>query len=321
MRRITIAALFVFLSSFSLLAQKDLKSADDFGRISLMPMIASNSDIPSFAAPHIRNKLVQIVTQNGLSGESLDKRFIITANLVEISKDITATTPSMVAIGVIPTFYIGDLETGELFASCTLPIAKGVGTNENKAYVSAVNSIKLNDSSITAFVESGKNKIIEYYNLQIDFILSKAESLAIQERYDESIALLYSVPNACKGAYERAMNMTAFVFQRKLDKDGAVLLNTARQVWNADQSYVGAEKAGVFLSQINPKSSSFGGAAELSGEIARRIKEIDKREWVFQLKQHNDEMQLVRQAIEAAKAIGEAQAKQSLTYNTRVYWW
>ena len=321
MKKIFISLLIISLSGIVSQAQNVLTSTDDFGRLSLTPIIASNANIPSYSTALVKSKLIQIVTQNGLSCESLDNRFVITANMVEVSKEITATMPTMVAVAVAPTLYIGDLETGKLFASCSLPMIKGVGTDETKAYISAINSMRLSDSSIAKFVNTGKNKIIEYYNSQIDFILSQAETLSNQERYDEAIVLLLSVPNVCKDAYLRAMDMASVVFQKEIDKDGATLLNTARQVWNANQSYEGAETAGEYLSQINPNSSYYVDAAKLSEEIAKRIKEIDKREWNLLLKQHDDDVQLKRKAIEAIRAIGEARAKQTATYNTKVYWW
>ena len=274
MKKIIISLLIISLSGIISQAQNNLESTDDFGRISLTPIMASNTYIPSYATAIVKSKLVQIVTQNGLSCESLDNRFVMTANMVEVSKDITATMPTMVAVVVAPTLYIGDLETGKLFASCSLPMIKGVGTDETKAYISAINSMRLSDSSIAKFVNTGKNKIIEYYNSQIDFILSQAETLSNQERYDEAIVLLLSVPNVCKDAYLRAMDMASVVFQKEIDKDGATLLNTARQVWNANQSYEGAEEAGEYLSQIHPNSSSFVGATKFSEEIAKRIKEM-----------------------------------------------
>ena len=315
----------VFLSAILLcvctFAQNNQGKSDDSGRIILTPFLADNASFPDYAATAVRTKLNQAVTQYGLAGMSFDQRFVITANFTEMLKEATPTAPPMIAIDLQPSLFIGDLSTGALFASVTLPSVKGVGNNEVKAYMAAVKALKLNDPAIGRFIEEGKAKIIEYYNSQIDFILTQADALAAQDDYDAAIALLMTVPDVCKGAYEKAMNRTAVIYQKKIDMEGLMLLNAARQAWNADQSWAGAEIAGGYLAQINPNCSSYASASTLSNEIAKRIREVDKREWDFQMKQHNDEVKLESEAIQAAKAIGVAQAKQPITYNTKVYWW
>lgn len=320
MRRISLILISALLCVCAY-AQNNLGSANDADRIILTPFVAENSSFPVYAASTVKNKLMQVASQYGVAGTCFDQRFIITANFTELTKEATATTPPMIALDLSPTLYIGDISTGALFASCPLPAVKGVGNNETKAYMAAIKGLRLNDPAIARFIEQGKAKIIEYYNSQIDFILSQADALCGQDDFEGAIALLMSVPSVCKDAYNKAMSKSTAIFQKKIDKEGAMLLNTARQIWNADQSYAGAEQAGEFLSQIHPNSSSFSGASALSSEIAKRIKEVDKREWDFQLKQHNDQVKLEGQAIEAAKAIGVAKAKQPITYNTKVYWW
>lgn len=302
-------------------AQNNLGAADDADRIILTPFVAENASFPEYVANTVKNKLTQLASQYGVAGTCFDQRFIITANFTELTKEATATTPPMIALDLSPTLYIGDISTGALFASCSLPSLKGVGKNETKAYMAAIKGLKLNDPAIASFVEQGKSKIIEYYNSQIDFLLSQADALCGQDDFDGAIALLMTVPSVCKDAYKKAMSKSTAIFQKKIDKEGAILLNTARQVWNADQSYAGAQEAGEYLAQIHPNSSSYSDASKLSSEIAKRIKEVDKREWDFKLQQHNDEVKLESQAIEAAKAIGVAKAKQPITYNTKVYWW
>lgn len=333
MKRIVILLLASLSFCTNLLAQNNLQSADDLGRIALTPIIAGNANIPSYATSLVKNKLIQVVTQNGLGGSAIDQRFVITANLVEVSKEITTTAPPMVAIGIMPTLYIGDLETGNLYASCALPMINGVGTNETKAYMSAIRTMQIQGPSVTSFIEQGKAKIIEYYNSQIDFIISKAAALADQDRFDESIMVLLAVPDVCKEAYAKAMDMTATVFQKKIDKEGAILLNSATQAWNADLSYYGAETAAGYLSKIHPNSASFAGGYALSETIAKRVKELDTREWNFKMQQYKDERDLQNKRLDyghdermsmisAAKEVGVARAKQPITYNyTRVSWW
>ena len=87
------AAILIASACISALAQNNQGKMDDAGRIALTPVILENSNIPPAATNVVLNKLTQIVTKNGLAGDSFDPRFIITANMVELDHYVTATTP------------------------------------------------------------------------------------------------------------------------------------------------------------------------------------------------------------------------------------
>lgn len=304
-------------------AQNNEGQMDDRGRIALTPVILQESSIPAPAANVVLNKLTQIVTKNGLGADSFDPRFIITANMVEISHESTATAPVMQALVLSPTLYIGDAATGTLYASCALNQIKGAGTNETKAYMQAVKGIRVDDPAVQRFIETGKTRIIEWYNSQIDFLISEANSLAGQGKYDEGIALLFTVPSVCKAAFDKAMRAAEQIFQQKIDVEGASLLNTATHVWNANQSWDGANEAAGYLSRIHPLSSAVAGGMALSKSIATRIKELDKREWDFKMRQFEAETNLEGKRIEATAEVGKAMAKRPVNYyNMNSFgWW
>lgn len=305
------------------LAQNQEGKMDDRGRIALTPVILEESFIPAPAANVVLNKLTQVVTANGLGADGFDPRFIITANIVELSHESTATAPVMQALVLAPTLYIGDAATGTLYASCALKQIKGAGTNETKAYMQAVKGIRTDDPAIQRFIETGKTRIIEWYNSQIDFLISEANSLAGQGKYDEAIALLFTVPTVCKDAFDKAMRAGEQIFQQKIDVEGAALLNTATHVWNANQSWDGANEAARYLSQIHPLSSAVAGGMALSKTIAARVKELDTREWNFAMRQFEAETNLESQRINAMAEVGKAMAKRPVNYyNMNSFgWW
>lgn len=327
--------IFLFLSFWgqTSYSQNTLQASNDLGRIALTPIIVSRANIPSYAATIVKNKLTQVITQNGLGGVSYDQRFIITANIVETSREITNTAPPMFALELSTTLYVGDIVTGNLYSSCLLPVVNGVGTNEAKAYMSAIRAINMQKPEVNDIITKGKEKIIEYYNSQIDFIIANAMALAKKEEYDNAMSALFTVPNVCKDAYLKAMNAVTEIYQNKIDNEGNVLLNTAKQVWNSEQSYSGATKAAAYLSKVHPLSSSFTGACELSETIAKHIKEIDKRDWDFKMKQYEDEQKILNKEIDnahsekillinASKEIGVARSNQPTTYNyNHITWW
>ena len=305
------------------LAQNSEGKMDDLGRIALTPVILDECSIPPAAANVVLNKLTQMVTQNGLASDSFDPRFIITANMVELSHDVTATAPPMQALTLSPTLYIGDAATGTLYATCPLGQIKGAGTNETKAYMQAVRMIKTNSPEVQRFLDKAKTRIIEWYNSKIDFLISEANALASQDKYDEAIGLLFTVPTVCKDAFDKAMRAAEQIFQQKIDIEGAQLLNMATHVWNANQHWSGANEAATYLSQIHPLSSAIPGAMALSETIAKRVKELDNREWNFAMKQFDASVSLESQRIKAMGEIGKAMANRPVNYyNMNSFgWW
>lgn len=309
--------------------------SQELGNIVLTPMIASNTSIPEYAQTLVLNKLSQVVVNNGVQGYSSDGRFVITANFIELSREITPTVPPMVAIVIQPVVYIGDIGEGTLFASCELKKVKGVGENETKAFSNAFKSINMNTKDVHDCVMLGKEKIMAYYNTKGESILNEAKMLANQGEYDSALIQLLSIPKVCPDIYTKATDLAAVVFKDKIEAEGKSLLNQAEQIWNSDQSFAGAERAASFLSQIHPMSSSIKGADVLSKKIATQIRALEKREWDFKVKQfeaeqkqeqrrqnneHSEKMAL----IQAAKDIGVAIAKKPVYYSysyTRVNWW
>ena len=310
-------------------------SSREVGNIVLTPMIASNTSIPKYAQTLMLNKLSQIVVRNGVQGYSPDGRFVITANIVEISREITPTIPSMIAIVLKPMIFIGDISEDKLFSCCELKNVKGVGKTEEKAFMNAFNSISINAKEIDDCVEKGKIKILEYYNSKGEAILDNAKVLANQGQYDAALLQLLTIPEVCNNLRSSAMDLAAVIFKEKIDVEGRVLLNEAEQAWNSNQSFSGAEKAASFLSRIHPLSSSMREAEGLSTKIAKRIRELEKREWSFKMQQYKDEQYEEQKRrnyehaekmalIKAAKDVGVAYASRPVSYSysyTRINWW
>ena len=276
-------------------AQNDLGKADDLGRIVLSPYVVSNANIPQFAEKVLNNKLQQIAAKNGVGGTAIEKRFVITANMMEMSKDFTATAPPMIALTVAPTIYIGDAITGTLYSSCELDGVKGVGKNETQAYLNAIKNINVNNPAVVECINQGKQKIIEYYNSQIDFLLAEAESMVQCQQFDEAIVKLACVPEVCKDAYMKAYNKIGEVYQKKIDLEGDVLYNEAYAQWNTAKNEESAEKVVELLAQINPLSAAAKKGRTLVksveshyAAIAARRREIEERNWAFKMQQYND---------------------------------
>ena len=246
----------------------------------------------------MKNKLTQVVTKNGLGGSPYNSRFIISANVTVNTKDILPGPPPMHAYNLDITLYIGDGFEGTQFSSYTLSV-KGVGNNETKAYNAGLKNFKIDSPEIQAFIQKGKQKIIQYYKDNCDLIIKKAHTLA----------------GACEECYTKAMNAIKPIYQKQIDKECKVKLQEATGIWNASQDMAAAEQAGALLASINPDASCIAQAKTLSNSIAAKVKQIDDREWKYIVKDQQQESE----RIAAIKAIGVAYGngpKANVTYKS-----
>lgn len=300
-------------------AQNTLGKTDDAARISLAAFVPQQIDqMPEAARSSLANKLSQIVVQNGLGGNADNERFIITANINVISKELTATAPPLQAYVLDVTLYIGDGIDGTKFASVSTQL-KGIGESDTKAYISALKSLKTNDPKYQSFIETGKTKIIEYYNSKCDFIIKEAQTLASQKKFEEAIFKLTTVPEVCKTCYDKSMDAVAPIFKQQIDRECKMKLTEATNLWAANQTVDAANQAAEILATIEPSAACFAEVKLLSNKIATRVKQLDSREWNFKLKEQAQESERIKAYRDIGVAYGKGQPK-TVVYNVRGWW-
>jgi predicted NAD-dependent protein-ADP-ribosyltransferase YbiA (DUF1768 family) len=301
-------------------SQNAASNSTEIGGIALNAYIPEQIEgIPEIANNMLTNKLNQIISTNGVTNSSYNSRFIITANATVLTKDVLATAPPMHAITLDVTLYIGDGFEGKKFASQTVTV-KGVGINENKAYIDAFKNVKQNDPALLAFITKGKAKIIEYYNATCAQNIKEAQNLGTQNLYEEAVFKLISVPVECTACYDKSMVSLAPIFKKKIDRDCVIKLAEANNLWNGGQDVQTANNVGEILMSIDPKAACFNEAKALSNKVGKRVLELDKREWNYKLE---TEVNLQRDAIKAYRDVGVAYGKgqpKSVTYNVSGWW-
>ena len=296
MKIITSILLALFLS-FTTFSQINL---DDFGRIVLNSFIPKELNIPTEAKEVLKSKLDQISSSNGLGGNQINPRFIITANIVVGTKDIIAGPPQMIAQNLGVTLFIGDAISNTILSNLNIEL-KGVGTNENKAIIDAIKNINPKNKEIVTLLEEGKTKIINYYSTNCDFILKEAQTLAKQEKFDEAIFKLALVPEVCKECYFKCLDTLSVIYQKKIDADCKIKFNKAKNIWNANQNPEGAEKAGDLLSTINTQSNCQTEVNTLMKTINAKLKADEKARWEFKMKQYEDKITAQKEQVRIAE--------------------
>ena len=261
--KVILLFLIIGLVTNDIKAQNKKGKADDFGRIVLNSYVSPQVEgLPSSAKRMLSNKLSQVASKNGMGGSCLNPKFIITPNITVLTKDLTPTAPPMTALTLEITFYIGDGVEGTLFANNSIEV-KGVGTNETKAYISALKQIKPAHPDLKNLIEEGKTKIIEYYNSKCDFIQKEASAKADKKEYDEAISGLLAVPEVCKDCYMACQDLTSEIYKMKMENEckeniqKAIVAKTNNE-W---------DEAATLLTTILPDVSCFDDAQGLLEEI------------------------------------------------------
>ena len=279
--------------------------------------------IPEEAARQLETKLQSALTANGYADNGYIERFVLTAKVDITQKDITPTTPSRISEKMDITLMVGDVVENKIYATVTLQSA-GIGINENKAFISAFCNIMGDNPKIQQMLSEAKEKIMDYYNIHCSEIVQCANSLTAVQKYDEAIALLVAVPNVCNDCFSQCQQEAGKVYQQKIDAEATVLLEQAQAAWASSQNASGASKVADIISNINPKCSIYANVVALRNAVESKLQADAKREWDFKMQQYEDNQQLKRSLVDAAKAVGVAWAKKQPTtvYKTVIHsWW
>ncbi len=260
---------------------------DDVGRIIIHAYVPENEDLPYEAHKLLTTKLSQIITANGIADNENFVRFVLTAKINVISKDIVAGPPQRISQKLDITLMLGDIEEDKVYSQLTIS-AIGVGQSYEKSFISAFKNINPKSTAITAFIREGKEKVLGYYQTHCEDLITEAKKQASLQNYEDALMLLASIPDVCTDCFEEAARIAAPIYTDMVEARGAEFLNQARAVWAKNPTREGAREATRLLSQINFAASCQPQATSLMREITAKMNEIDRREWEHQMQVYQD---------------------------------
>ncbi|MEI7422421.1 MAG: hypothetical protein WCK18_10015 [Prolixibacteraceae bacterium] len=286
MKKLILSIFLISVTAFSIRSQVKL---DDFGRIALNTYLPEQINLTTEARNLLETKLSQIGTTYGMSSSEISPRFIITATINIGTKDIISGPPQLIAQNIEVTFFIGDAIENRKFGNTIIKL-KGVGTNENKAFIDAIKRINPKNHEVAQFVEDAKAKIITYYITKCDFILKESHSLKLSGKYDEAIYKLSIVPNVCQVCYFRCLDTLAIIYQLKINEEGKTKLLEAKTVWANYLDKEGAKKVSELIRQISPGASCQNEVNSFIKSVTAKLESDAKSQWEFEMKQYDDQV-------------------------------
>ena len=279
-----ILLLLVMLCTLSVQAQDRL---DDIGRITIHAYVPESEELPYEAHKLLTTKLSQIITANGIADNENFVRFVLTAKVNVITKDIVAGPPQRISQKLDITLLLGDIEEDKVYSQLTLS-AVGVGQSYEKSFISAFKNINPKNTAITAFLQEGKEKVIGYYQTHCEDLIAEAKKQASMQNYEDALMLLTSIPDVCTNCFDEAARVAAPIYIDMIEARGADCLNQAQAVWAKNPTREGAREATRLLSQINFAATCMPRATELMDEITAKMNEIDRREWEHEMQVYQD---------------------------------
>ena len=266
------------------------------GRVAFFSVVNNQSGtMPQAAVSALESKMQQMATTDGYGSAERCDRFVIVAKPLVVTKDVAPTTPPRINQTVEITFVVGDVVENKTYASCSLTLT-GIGINETKAWSTDIAKIKPANAEIKRMLTDAYDKIGTYYYANCNTIVAKAETDAGLGNFDEAIASLIDVPNICTDCFAKAQQKAAEIYQRKIDSEGASLLSKAKSEWSASPDSIGAQKALVYLSQIDPNSASFAAKETFELQISTKLTADERCKWEENRRRYNEELKLRQKA-------------------------
>lgn len=303
MKKIILLLSIVFYEKFAY-SQKD-----DFGKITISTIMPENVDgLNQSNLSKLETKITQILTNSGIGATGYNYNFVIYP-VFEIyeSKPIEGGMENLLLINCQLNLFIKNLNNNMIFASINKPL-KSIGKDKQSALTSAISKINIKDSDFQTFIETGKAKIVAYYESTCQDIISKSESLVKKQDYEQALGLLMTVPEEVS-CYSKVQEKSIEAYKAYQNQKCIVQLQDAKTQL-ASNNYNSALN---ILSQIDPSSKCFKESETLINNAAAKVDAEERKQWDLKMKVYNDNVELEKHRITAVKEIAAAYYKSKPT--------
>ena len=165
----------------------------EWGDIRFTPFVPPYPELGIEGVSLIENKINTIVSKYGVTGNIGNPSFVIIPAINIVSKNITATAPTLYSNKYEVTFYTANLLDGTIFSSTTFSF-KGIGESPLKAFINGIEDANINDKDFIKMLTDGKDKAIKYFEANCSSILQEAKTEASQKNFDQAILILKTIP-------------------------------------------------------------------------------------------------------------------------------
>lgn len=264
---------------------------------------SGNSQLSDNTAKMLRSKFLPAMTENGVETAEVST-IAIKPEISFINRQVVEGGMRNIYTSDIQfNFVCANLVTGTTFASCVITV-RGEGFSDDDAIKNAISKLSSQDKRLTAFVNNSKDKIVDYYQRNLNSVISRAHTFANIHQYDEGLALLFSFPATITG-YAKINNEITAIYSQYQTKECSNIIQKARAEY-ANGNYEGAAE---YLQQIDMTSSCAAEAKRLCTQI-KQSRDAEARQAVELIeRQAQREADVEKQRIRAARDVAVAYCK------------
>lgn len=255
--------------------------------------------VPEATADALVSRLMTAATAAGVSSDNA--RFYIGGKFNHTNHGTLAGPPVQHTVSTMLTLYVGDIQTEAIYATESFDL-KGVGSSESKALSNALRPISGSNPRLTAFIETAKEKVTDYFDANAPRIFSEADKAFRTGDFEKALSLAVSIPE-CAKSYDKSLGLVDKYYQAYADEAGRRLYEAARASWASVPEAAGALEAFRLLMQIPVGSSWTPKADELAKEMKDKV--ADDHYFEYRTK-YADEQDLSRRKLDAARQVGVA---------------
>ena len=273
------------------------------------------TNVPTAAQSILYQSLSRIASECGLTTEAPTTPFVLTAHCDVLDKSNLPGPPIKTVYNLGLTFYMADTYAQKKFGTAYITL-DGVGTGEVKSYINAFKRISSSNNEIKGLIIRGKSNMMHYYDTQYSNIIKEAKRLASLQQYEEALAMVLAIPICSKGGDEAA-RYGLQLYTKNLNRMNQFLLNKAKAIWASGQDQQTAYEVCAMLAQIDPEAACYTEATKFMAEVKGQVRSDINLEM---RQKYNDQIQLEKDRIAAARAVGVAYGNGQKSTTTNLMW-
>jgi hypothetical protein len=292
--------------TFVLFAQ----TTNDVGKIAISVVMPDT--VEGLNASHLsklQTKIVQIVSASGITADGGYHNFVIYPKFALYGQDaVEGGMQNIAVVSVELSLFIKQVDNNLLFSTICKHL-KGSGFSKETAITDAISKIPVRDGDLITFIETGKSKIIQYYEIKCNDIIKKSDSYVNMQQFEQAIGLLMTIPEEVSDCYHRVEEKTIEAYKGYQTQKCAERMQIAKTTLAAN-NYDGALQ---ILSEIDPAASCFSESQKVAKQAELMLDEEQRKQWEFKMKRQKDSQTLEKIRIDAIKEIAIAYYRQQPT--------
>lgn len=238
-------------------------------KFSIVQPKLQGEDITQDIADRISMMMLQIACQNGISGMGTNPGFVLGTEIAQTGRAATGTTPQKMTVQYQLTFKVMNTATGDVYATATQDVM-GVGNSFIEANQNFTKEIK-NTPEIQKMLQIASQRIIDWYNQNVQTVKNQIETAAGKGDYDLALAIATSVPEQATTAFQYASSKIDELTKGLMHKKAADMLGEmTAAVASAGDDFNPA--IGAYFNLIPTDSPEHAKAAELYKEYTEKCK-------------------------------------------------